>query len=488
MSGRSLIAALALLLAAGGVAAVLADTSSPSAAGKKDGGGEAIVVQRRDLVQTDTESGTLSYADPRTVYDRLAGTITWLPSAGRVIRPGGTLFAVDGRPVILLDGSTPAYRDLAPGDSDGPDILQLNRNLVALGFDPVGIVLDQEWQAATTAGVEQLQTSLGESPTGSFSLGQVVFLPGDQIVAGVEATLGSGGGGSSGSGSPASAGSPAATGASDPRAAPTVAAAASASDRPPAVAAMYDVALAAASGTGAAKPNPSSPPAGPKPSGIRRLEALVARLQAEIAKLAAQGKSPGAGSPQSPGGNQPSGSGSPSGSPEGGASPTPILQTTSTRLVVTVNLEAGKQSEARVGGRVSVELPGGVTVNGRVTDVGRVAQQSTAANGGGEPRGGAGSGGSGSTVPVTITLAGRGAGANLDQAGVSVNFTQEIARHVLCVPVTALLATPGAGYAVQEAAQPQRLIPVSTGLFAAGFVQISGAGVHPGLRVTNSQG
>jgi hypothetical protein len=250
--------------------------------------------------------------------------------------------------------------------------------------------------------------------------------------------------------------------------------------------------LATSGGAGTATPGPSSPPAAPKPSDIRRLEARLAHLQAELAKLAAAGKSPGAGSPQSPGGNQPPGSGSPSGGPEGGASPTPILQTTSTRLVVTVSLEAGKQSEARVGARVSVELPGGVAVNGRVMDVGRVAQQLTPAgggeNGGGEPSGGAGSGGSGATVPVTIALAGHGAGAHLDQAVVSVDFTQAIARHVLCVPVTALLATPGAGYAVQEAAHPQRLIPVSTGLFAAGYVQVSGAGVHPGLRVTNSQG
>ena len=59
---------------------------------------------------------------------------------------------------------------------------------------------------------------------------------------------------------------------------------------------------------------------------------------------------------------------------------------------------------------------------------------------------------------------------------------------MLSVPVTALLATSGTSYAVQEAAAPHKLIPVTTGLFAAGYVQISGSGIQPGLQVTDSQG
>lgn len=43
------------------------------------------------------------------------GTVTWLPAAGRVLRQGQPLFSVDGRPVVLLYGSTPAYRNLAVG-------------------------------------------------------------------------------------------------------------------------------------------------------------------------------------------------------------------------------------------------------------------------------------------------------------------------------------------------------------------------------------
>ena len=89
---------------------------------------------------------------------------------------------------------------------------------------------------------------------------------------------------------------------------------------------------------------------------------------------------------------------------------------------------------------------------------------------------------------MTISLSGHPSGGGLDQASVSVNFAQAKASNVLSVPVTALLATQGGGYAVQEAASPHHLIPVTPGLFAAGYVQISGPGIYPGLQVTDSQG
>jgi hypothetical protein len=89
---------------------------------------------------------------------------------------------------------------------------------------------------------------------------------------------------------------------------------------------------------------------------------------------------------------------------------------------------------------------------------------------------------------VTITLTGHHTHAALDHATVSVNFAQARAKNVLSVPVTALLATSGGGYAVQKAAAPHTLIPVTTGLFAAGDVQISGPGIYQGLQVTDSQG
>ena len=193
---RRSLAGLALAAAAAVVMVVVlgASSSSPSAASNSSKTSGATAVERRTLTQTDTESGTLSYSGPQTVYNRLSGTITWLPRVGQEIKPGQTLYKVDGKPVILMNGTTPAYRDLGPSDSDGSDIEQLNRNLVALGFNAANITVDDVWQAATTEGVDLLQESLGETETGILSLGQIVFLPGDQLVTTVDGTLGATGG------------------------------------------------------------------------------------------------------------------------------------------------------------------------------------------------------------------------------------------------------------------------------------------------------
>ena len=76
-------------------------------------------IKRQDLVEVDTESGTLGYADGRSVVNRLSGTVTWLPSIGSTVRADHALYKVDGVPVILMDGSLPAYRTLKAGVSNG---------------------------------------------------------------------------------------------------------------------------------------------------------------------------------------------------------------------------------------------------------------------------------------------------------------------------------------------------------------------------------
>ena len=176
-----------------------------------------------------------------------------------------------------------------------------------------------------------------------------------------------------------------------------------------------------------------------------------------------------------------------------------MLQTSSTHLIATVDLPASSQSEAAVGSQVSVEMPNATTVAGTITAVSPIAQTASnnggaggsGGNGGSGSSGGGGGGGGSSasaTVPVTITLDQRVEGAGLDQAAVSVGFAQARARDVLSVPVTSLLAISGGGYALAQAVPPHRLIPVTTGLFAAGYVEISGPGIYPGLEVTDSQG
>jgi hypothetical protein len=182
-----------------------------------------------------------------------------------------------------------------------------------------------------------------------------------------------------------------------------------------------------------------------------------------------------------------SSTGSSAGSSSAGSSAQAILQTTSNQLLVTVDLDATKQSEAVVGEPVSVQLPSGATVGGRITQVSPIAQSSSSSSSSSSGSG-AGSSAPSATIPVTIKIVGRHPVAGLDQAAVSVNFEQQVEKNVLSVPVTALLATAGGGYAVQEAGTPHRLLAVTPGLFAAGYVQVSGADIYSGLQVTDSQG
>ena len=148
----------------------------------------------------------------------------------------------------------------------------------------------------------------------------------------------------------------------------------------------------------------------------------------------------------------------------------PVMTTTSTRQVVTLDLSAAAATVARAGQRVDVELPDASVVRGRVARVGTVATAAPGDGGeGGDP-----------TITVTITLSGKRRG--LDRAPVSVELTRASRRNVLAVPVTALLAQRGGAYAVELAGGG--LVTVETGLFADGFVEVSGSGLREGTRVT----
>jgi hypothetical protein len=110
---------------------------------------------------------------------------------GQVVSQGQVLYEVSGAPVVLLYGSTPAYRALSQ-DMTGADVEELNAVLVALGY-----VTSTELSATsdlftywTEVGVEKLQKELGVTQNGTLSLGQAVFEPSAVRVTSVSATLG----------------------------------------------------------------------------------------------------------------------------------------------------------------------------------------------------------------------------------------------------------------------------------------------------------
>jgi hypothetical protein len=158
--------------------------------------------------------------------------------------------------------------------------------------------------------------------------------------------------------------------------------------------------------------------------------------------------------------------------------PGPVLGITSTRRVVTIALDASQQSSIKVGDQVVITLPDNSTTPGHVSFVGTVATVPSDNNGNGS---------SSPTIEVDVTADHPAATGRLDQAPVDVSITTARVRNVLAVPVNALLALAGGGYAVEEV-QPsgvRRLVGVSVGLFddSAGMVQVSGSGLAGGQRV-----
>ncbi|GLX00469.1 peptidoglycan-binding protein [Microtetraspora sp. NBRC 16547] len=145
-----------------------------------------------------------------------------------------------------------------------------------------------------------------------------------------------------------------------------------------------------------------------------------------------------------------------------------ILEYTGTGKVVSFDLPADQRKMAKVGGRVQVELPDGNTVQGVVSQVGRVAVADPQK---GEAR-----------IPVTVRL--KKPVRGMDEAPVRVELAAGGKKGVLAVPVEALVAMPGDGYGVQVVTGTQvKLVVVQVGMFAQGKVEISGAEVTEGTRV-----
>jgi hypothetical protein len=135
-------------------------------------------VTRQTLVAQTEVPATVGDKDSFSVLNNMTGTFTQLPAVGQVVHQGSVLYRVDGQPVVLLYGSVPAYRTLSDG-MYGPDVTQLNRALVTLGYatrsqvDPNSNCFTLE----TAYALERLQTHLGVTVTGYLSLGQAIFLP-----------------------------------------------------------------------------------------------------------------------------------------------------------------------------------------------------------------------------------------------------------------------------------------------------------------------
>lgn len=171
-----------------------------------------------------------------------------------------------------------------------------------------------------------------------------------------------------------------------------------------------------------------------------------------------------------------------------------VLSGTSSRRVVSLDLDAADRAEFAVGKAVEVKLPDGSTVAGKIASISRIAASSTDQQGN-----------TTTTIPVSITLDDPTAAADLDQASVTITVVRSSRENVLTVPVNALLALREGGYAVEvvdgggsSTAAPSasaspgsaagsvspktrtNLVRVVPGLFDHGNVEITATGIQPG--------
>lgn len=330
-------------------------------------------VVRTNLATTVLTAGTLGYAATNPVVNQLAGTYTVLPAPGQAVRPGQDLYRVDNLPVVLMRGRTPAWRTFATG---GPDVTELQRNLIALGY-AAGLLTAPtgQFDALTEDAVFRWQQAAGYPVTGQIDLGQVVFLPVGVIAGGLNEAPG---------------------------------------------------------------------------------------------QVASPGQVP--------------------------------FDVTAASRTVTVAL--GPDLPAVTAGEaVSIVLPSGAATPGTVTAIGPPppagnSGTNSSGTGGSGTNGTSGSSGSGTSsgtsgasLELTITPDRPAATGTGQDVAVQVSLVTQSVRDVLAVPVTALLALAGGGYGVELAGPngKDRLVGVTTGLFANTLVKVSGPDIRAGLKVVTAQ-
>jgi hypothetical protein len=141
---------------------------------------ESVAVEQRDVNLYTDFAGTLGYGSTVDVGSPAAGVVTSVPEAGTDLGRGSILFEVDSEPVVLLYGDLPIWRSLSRSSDDGPDILQLETNLAALGYTADGnMTVNEDFTYYTGVALKAWETDVGfSSPDTTFDSSEAVYLPG----------------------------------------------------------------------------------------------------------------------------------------------------------------------------------------------------------------------------------------------------------------------------------------------------------------------
>lgn len=124
-----------------------------------------VAVERRKLSADVIVRAEVAYDDPVSVelsgaigMPGEAAVVTRAPEIDAELAEGDVAIEVAGRPVLLLEGVIPVYRDLRPG-AVGLDVLQLEEALTRLGHFTG--TPDQEWTSDTGAAIQAWYDAAG---------------------------------------------------------------------------------------------------------------------------------------------------------------------------------------------------------------------------------------------------------------------------------------------------------------------------------------
>jgi peptidoglycan hydrolase-like protein with peptidoglycan-binding domain len=158
-----------------------------------------------------------------------------------------------------------------------------------------------------------------------------------------------------------------------------------------------------------------------------------------------------------------------------------LLGLTSTTKLVTAAVDPTQVDTSLLtpGSKVALTLPENTATTGTVAAL----SSAPAAADPPDPSSPSAGGGPGGQT-LTITIDDQSSVSDVDSGSVGVTVVTGSRKGVLAVPVGALVAVQGGGYAVQAVTgRTTLLVRVQTGMFANGLVEVSGQGVIAGLKV-----
>jgi peptidoglycan hydrolase-like protein with peptidoglycan-binding domain len=154
-----------------------------------------------------------------------------------------------------------------------------------------------------------------------------------------------------------------------------------------------------------------------------------------------------------------------------------VLGVSSTKRQVKISLDAAQQASVKVGDQATITMPDNSSTPGVISAVGSVATTPSDSNGQAQSP----------IIEVDVTPSDPAATGRLDQAPVQVSITTASVKNALVVPVNALLALAGGGYAVEtvDAQGAHQLVAVGLGLFddSQGLVEVTDTKLVSGQRV-----